>query len=207
MKKVRIYILCVILAFTLAGNQAFASKIKKKNGQVVEGEISGVIVQKELKKTNEGHSARYYPINGADIEAIDEGGVHLIKGSPSVMYEVGPTDKLPSDIEVLQLAMSEGPMREDPLGVRTDRATGVTVKAIRENEVDIKSFFSKSLNAYSGFTIKHAGERSISRGALLSTARMEKAEMVSLNPALQIKTDKGVVTVPLGEIIGFKKEN
>src|SRR5207244_3368901 len=74
----------------------FAATIKKKNGEVVEGTISGLIVQKgEVKKSTEDSevkfTATYYITNGSEIEAINEKGLTRVsdKDAFAVVTEKG----------------------------------------------------------------------------------------------------------------------
>ena len=203
MNKAGVYALCTILLCALASVPVFATKIKKRDGQIVEGVIKGVIVQRETSKTNEGYFAKYYPLNGKDIDAVDEDGLHLTKGSPSIVYEVGPEKKLPADVEILQMAMTD--INGDyPIGVRVNPDTGVTVIHVGGGEFDVKSFFANSINDYTVFKIKRGPDRAISPGQLLSTVRMEKGKMTGINPVLEVNTSQGAVVIPLNQIVDFK---
>ena len=70
---------CIVVALAAGGE---AATVKKRDGSVVEGTISGLIVQKGQVEEGAGDggkktfTASYKLINGGDIAAIDEDGVH-----------------------------------------------------------------------------------------------------------------------------------
>jgi hypothetical protein len=57
--------------------------VKKRNGQIVSGEIQGRIAQKGevFKRDEPGFFVGYNVIEGKNIESIDERGVNLVKGA------------------------------------------------------------------------------------------------------------------------------
>src|SRR5207248_895697 len=59
---------------------AKTATVKRKSGQVTSGEIKGLIVQGQTGDVSEGslsgHGALYFVVEGKDIQAIDEEGVH-----------------------------------------------------------------------------------------------------------------------------------
>ena len=75
----------------------FATTIKKKNGEVLDGKIQGMIVQREGKESSVSYTIR----QGADITAIDERGVSFKKGSKVEMLSVFMQGKSAEEIERL----------------------------------------------------------------------------------------------------------
>jgi hypothetical protein len=75
----------------------FATTIKKKNGEVLEGKIQGMIVQREGKESSVSYTIR----QGSDITSIDERGVSFKKGSKVEMLSVFMEGKSAEEIEKL----------------------------------------------------------------------------------------------------------
>jgi hypothetical protein len=84
--------LLVVLPATLS-----ATTVKKKNGEVLDGKILGMIVQREGKESSVSYTIR----QGADITAIDERGVTFKKGSKVEMLSVFMQGKSADEIERL----------------------------------------------------------------------------------------------------------
>ncbi|MCI0489996.1 MAG: hypothetical protein L0229_25675 [Blastocatellia bacterium] len=98
MKKNR-FLRLAYLASLLVVLQAnlFATTIKKKNGEVLDGKIQGMIVQREGKESSVSYTIR----KGSDITAIDERGVSFKKGSKVEMLSVFMEGKSAEEIERL----------------------------------------------------------------------------------------------------------
>jgi len=171
----------------------------------VEGKINGVIIQKgKIEKSEKGFSVNYYPINGEDIEVIDEKGVQLVQGSASVVFKLTDEEVLPNDAEVLEAAIIEFP-GQSSLGVRIGREGELTVKSISKGRVEIRTFPIQSAQIYCGMTITNGGNREINTDNLLGTLQKENDE-ARLIPTLEVITTKGVVTVHIDEIVEFKEK-
>jgi hypothetical protein len=86
--------------------------VKKKDGQVVEGKITGLLVQKgkvKIETDKDGaksYSATYVLTNGERIEAIDEKGVHSSWIMSLTATEEGQP---PTDLEVVKPGEKTGP--------------------------------------------------------------------------------------------------
>ena len=108
----------ILLGLLIAG-PAHAATIKTKAGIVYDGKISGLIVlkgrykeepsDKDASKTK--YSARYVVINGTDITAVDESGVHQAGNRAVGIMAVSQDDAPLDDFDVLRagLDMPEGP--------------------------------------------------------------------------------------------------
>jgi hypothetical protein len=81
----------------LLGTSLFAATIKKKNGEVLEGKILGMIVQKSGQKSSVTYTIR----KGSDVVAIDERGVTFKKGSKVELLLVHMEGKSVEEIENL----------------------------------------------------------------------------------------------------------
>jgi len=187
--------LCAILmcgliesAFRVAvigsAGQSKVSSVKTNNGPVVEGQIKGIIVLKDKVGQSERgpkvtYSLNYTLVSGEGIDAIDEAGVHL--GSDAKLDFVSCTQEgnLPDDAEVLARGMSlpAGATKFDAF------AKGSTLF-----HVDVRT-----------------GNRSVQTGTLLGEFRAE-GQKEGLIPAIEISTEKGVVKIPVGEVVAFKEK-
>ena len=160
--KFRLFVIYVFLVYVLVGNPLSAATVKKKDGQVVEGKISGVIIQKgKIEKSEKGFSVNYYPINGENIEVIDEKGVQLVQGTASVAIKLRDKEMLPTDVEVLEAAIREFPgiPEQRPIGLRIDREGELTVTSISKGIFELSTFFSQSAQSTIAITIKNGGNR------------------------------------------------
>jgi len=165
-------------------DQSTLTTIKLSNGEVVEGQINGLIVLKEwLRKSETGaketFTIEYTLIDGKGIEAIDSEGVHLGSNSTLDFISCSQENRPPDDLEALQKGMSlaSGAMKFD--------------------------VFSKGSTLF--HTDVKTGNRSVKTGELLGEFRM-KDPPEKLIPAIEITTEKGVVKVPVKEIVAFKKK-
>jgi hypothetical protein len=92
-----ICIMGLSLALLLGQTLLLAATVKKKNGDVVEGTIQGLIVQREGKQD----SVTYVIRKGSDITAIDARGVILKKGSKMDRLTIYMEGKSAEEIEKL----------------------------------------------------------------------------------------------------------
>ncbi|MGH9766592.1 MAG: hypothetical protein ACREAB_04085, partial [Blastocatellia bacterium] len=87
--------LVILISISLA-SPVFAAKLKKKDGQTIDGKIRGVIVLKAKTKQDDTKSVygfTYLLAKGEDVTAIDEEGVH-VRGDMTLL---GVTSKKPLD--------------------------------------------------------------------------------------------------------------
>jgi hypothetical protein len=154
--------------------------VKKKDGQVVKGEIKDLVVQKgNVEVTNNDNGTKSYRVgyvltNGERISAIDEKGVHA-----SWIMQIGATEEgqPPTDLEVLKPGEKTGianPRKGGKLLVLSfDFAPGVPI-----NEPLV--------------------------GALRRKPGTDKEEYIIV-PELAVATKDGTVTVPVSDIPRFEK--
>ncbi len=156
-----------------------AATIKTKDGKIIQGQIRGMIVQKDeikLEKSAEGtiHTVGYLMSNGEDIDAIDEEGVHR---SHIWLITVSAVGGLPTDIEVFKPGAKTGLM-----------ANRVSAKGLK---YDVFAFdFSP---------------RVPSKEKLLGEFRSDKGKDVAI-PALHVTTNEGAVVIRVADIVAFKPE-
>jgi hypothetical protein len=153
--------------------------IKRKHGQQIEGEIKGVIVQKEtIKEWTEGskkhYNVIYYLTNGSDIRAIDEKGVHVPEGTQIPTRFVTQKGKPPDDLEVLQVAEDKKSL------IPTTKAGGQVLRA-------------------------GVAATGVSAAMLLGELRTKDGK-TGLIGALEIQTTSGLIAIPVGEIIDFTQK-
>lgn len=152
-----------------------------KNAQRVEGQITGPIVQKTEgppQKTKEGkYIYTLIVTDGKDIEMIDGNGMYQAVGSTITVFAAN-LDK--SDIADLDF-------------LRTGMASKASTTELRLPSGDKMGRFVFKTNKQAAGTLKLAGEfRTENNGQLL--------------PALQVNTDSGAVTIPVDQLIPFKKK-
>ncbi|HLG14319.1 MAG TPA: hypothetical protein VJH03_07435 [Blastocatellia bacterium] len=103
----------LILALLVPG-LALAGKVKKKNGQVIEGEIEGTLVQKgrgwQLKDGATVEHVNSYLFVGSkdyEIDSIDESGVSTSYNGWYLLLVVGSRSRMLSDAAVFRSFKSE----------------------------------------------------------------------------------------------------
>ena len=152
------------------------------NAERVEGEIKGQIVQRSSgqEKTKEGkYIYTYFVAEGKDIEMIDENGLYKRAGTNLVVLAANLEKADVTDLELLQ--------------------TGMATKATT----------APSLKLPSGGTVGHFTLRTEKQAPvpmkLLGEFRpgQDKGQLI---PALEVSTDQGVVTIPVDQLIPFKKK-
>jgi hypothetical protein len=182
--KLRIGAVCLLLATPL-----LAATVKKQNGEIVKGQIMHLVVQQEevqkefdREENRNTFSTTFYAINGPEITAIDEEGIHTLPGSVVGVFIVVGNTVPPDPLEVMQTA--EGPSLPAPLGLRTLRKGGGFVAVARR------------------------GLEKPTTGKLLGYYTIEggKGRLV---PALEVITETGKVTLPLRGLvaINWKKQS
>jgi predicted porin len=177
----------LIAAFLLCAVAAQAATIKKKDGQIVEGKIVGLVVQKDEAKeaSSEKHPGQksytvsYDLTNGSDITAIDEEGVHQ-----------------EGRLVAFLVASQEGSPPDDADAVKT----GVELPA---------GAFSLGQLKGDGTVIRAGGQsrdkRRVKSNRLVGQYRVDPAtKKGTLEPSLEVATAGGTVKIPVEEIVGFK---
>ncbi|MGQ0763048.1 MAG: hypothetical protein ACT4OT_13685 [Acidobacteriota bacterium] len=122
-----------------------AATLKKKNGEVIEGTIQGLIVQRDARES----SVKYVIRKGSDVVAIDERGVVVKKGAKMDILSIYIEGKSADEIERLGgagglvLRMSgEGKDTVDPLpllGEYTGNLNNREIKGAVVNSIRIKT--------------------------------------------------------------------
>ncbi len=101
--------LLILLALVLSlASSLWASKIKKRNGETVEGTIEGLIVLKMLTGTGADArpSAVYRIFLGNDLLEVDESGFHAPPGK-TLFLTVHAKEALPYDAAILQQSLKK----------------------------------------------------------------------------------------------------
>jgi hypothetical protein len=163
-----------VMLLLLAPN-GLAATVKLKDGRVVEGEIQGRVVQREIKASVR-NGATYEITNGRDVVAIDEQGVHFAPVSELLMGTTTEQRRPLDDIEVIQLLL------DPPAGLFPRTKGGANVLRFgpaRRKEGDVTS-----------------------TTPLLGTIRGDPGKR-SLLPALEMVTREGPVTIQITEIMPF----
>lgn len=155
--------------------------------KVVEGTVSGLIIQKSPVKqapsdkdpTKTMYSGSYVLINGKEIGAIDEQGVHK-DGTAIVLLSVTQEGAPLDDIEILQLGanMPEGAF-----------------------------MFARTKQGGTVFRVGGTGKPTTSADTVLGEFRIDpKTKQGNLIPAVEVTSDSGPVTIPVKNLIAFKAQ-
>jgi hypothetical protein len=179
---------------------ATASKIEVEGEcTVIEGEIKGDIVQKEgIEITLEGkkqYSATYALMKGEDIDSIDEWGVR--GHGYATLILIALVDKPLNDDAEVNLSPAE---RDAPLSIGL---TGSNRIVTNMNLSKLSEILSKQ-GTMAKRTINEEGQVYL---PLLGEFRYDpEQKKYRIFPELEIYTEKGVVKLPVNEIISFKKK-
>lgn len=182
----------VVFAFALfeclflspVGGQTGPSKaatIKKKNGQIIKGEINGIVVQggSELVTGSPGgYGALYYTPKGEQIESIDEDGVHYRPGARIRYVSIGQKDKIDDS---------------EAAGVAIEMENNFTAMFDYSGKHGMASVKSDTMSLDNPAKFKLLGEY------------RKEGSTGKIIPALEVNTAKGIVLVPIAEIVEFKK--
>jgi len=180
MKKEIRYGLCMLNLVVFLASAVQGATVKKKSGEIVKGQIIGLIIHRGDIKTVQQESkitykTTYDMINGREIVRIDEDGI-LKKGSHLVFLMVQQNEPI-NDETILAYIMKM------PEGERVGTPPG------------------------GGTVIRMAGtsrfKEQLYYEHLLGELREENSK-VSLIPAILVKTSTGNVKIPLDEIVEFK---
>lgn len=179
-------------SFRRKGNSTPAAADKALDGiKLVEGLIKGLIVQKgevteSQSKDNppkKTYTVSYELTNGNEIAAIDAEGVH--QDSDKVLFlNVSQEDTPPDDNEVLETGMNISEQSFTPVLMARTPAGGLVVR------ISGKAKATQRTNA----------------NVLLGEYRLDPdTKKARLVPALDVNTAGGVVTIPVQNILKFKK--
>lgn len=105
--------LVILLALVLSlASSLWASKIKKRNGETVEGTIEGLIVVKMLESSGAEArpSALYRIFLGDDLLEVDENGFHARPGK-TLFLTVHAKEALPYDAAILQQSLKKSSLQ------------------------------------------------------------------------------------------------
>jgi len=172
---------CFLFALILAQtSETKIATIKRKNGEVVKGQINGIVVQGKSGPVSAGsktgYGALYYAGKGADIEAIDEEGVHYKSGAKVGYVNIGQKGPI-NDAEAARVAV------EDSFTAMFDYSGNNGMA---------------SVNFGSSFGVT-------SKLPVLGEYRKDgDGKTGKIIPTLEVVTAKGTVSIPIEEIVAFK---
>jgi len=163
-----------------------AATIKKKNGEVVEGKINGLVVQKsEVKKVTENGTTKYtvnYDLtNGADIKSIGEEGV--VRKGNGFLFLTASQETPIDDVDALEAGLEATPQKGLLFGWGAMKGGGGVSRVGGRMEM------ARDSSAY----------------PVIGEFRTEGGRP-QLLPFLVVKTAKGEVQVPVAEIIDFHRK-
>jgi hypothetical protein len=174
-----------LAAFLLLSLSAAAATLTTKSGAKHEGKIHGTIVlkgderetQSEQDPSKSVYWASYTIFNGADIVGIDAKGVHLGSAKPIGRYDVKQEDAPLDDADVVRTSLKIPP---GPFGAATTKAAGTVTR------------------------VEYHGKET-SRDAVAGEYRVE-GDKSELRPVLEIETAKGIVKVPVADLVPLAAE-
>ncbi len=191
-----VFLLVFVIVLSLIGisegsAQVRLSKIKKKNGQIVEGVLKGFIVKKGAVDTKkEGavtkFSVGYDIVKGDDIELIDEEGIHLREHNLFVNLSVSTENLAPDDLAVLGLFNKQLEFQLKMNSNREDQIPAILASQLPKGGTVIQMFgrLSKArvvADSVSGFFVPNAaGGRFIQN--------------------IEVTTARGIIAIPVSEI-------
>ena len=179
--------LCPFSILLLTSNLAFAAKVKLKDGSVIDGTVTGLIIQKgdveksqsEDDPTKTVYSALYRLTNGREITLINEQGVHK-KGKMIVFIQVIQKDTPPDDLEVVETGISAA---EGGVSIFHTKAGGIVAR--------VSGLSSRS---------DHVNTEELLGGLRIDPVT-KKYQII---PAIEILTNKETINVPIKDIVEFK---
>lgn len=174
MTPLRISTACFVALLSVAN--VLSAQVKVRAGNSVSGDISGwIVLKREMTEPEKGFA--YLLVEGKNVSAIDEKGVHLVKDSP-----------------VRALFVAGGDLKNDfsPLGVafRMAKAFGGQINA--------------RLNAGGGCCIISTIYADVLPDVLLGEFRGESAD-AQVIPALELTAAGAKSTLQVSDIVPFKK--
>lgn len=191
-----------------------AATIKKKSGQVVEGEINGYVVQvgrfqpyayqEAVSSRNYLYryaglpdwakvKIRYRLIGGALIDRIDEGGLETRGGPGSGWFrEVDVFLRDRSDLDkAYELSVLEATVEAQMGTLPWEANIAMPFSTLNEG---VRAAIAEIVWLPSASTDKILGQLHMDQG---------KARLL---PAIEIRTSQGIVTVPVAEIVAFSEK-
>ena len=191
-------------------NKSPLTKIKRKNGEYVEGKLNGLLIQKSAviqSLSTKRHLVAYLLINGKDVDAIDENGIHIGEGVKTLILAAAAKrqDQLPSDLDILE-GLSKHKIffrivqipQTDKMLLTEDPDFG----AGSGFPIELK----KGREAVSFYGLDSAKNREFGSPTLTLLGEVRVREkVVQISPFLEIETNDRVVTLPIEEIVDFKK--
>ncbi len=186
------------LACLIAPCELIAATVKKKDGQLVKGEILGQLVLRGDVKPLPAGSAHKYSVpytffDGKVVDAINEEGVTFVRVTtiPLIVYGYS-TDTPKKDSDLLPLCariISAHPTFEPGLTINFD---------IPEGRVGIVPVRWKKT---SGVLLGELKRGKKPEGELKPGEPKEEAGIV---PALRVATEEGEITIPVSDIVELK---
>ncbi len=175
---VRFVRMMLLLGFVLGvSNPSIAAKVKKKTGEVVEGDIKGTVVLWE--HVSDGNPTAF-AVEGKHVRAIDENGLRAVSGKCLVVFGKEVTN--PAEVLLM-------------------------VQRLKDRKMGPLEMFTIELPSGGLVIVLHKPGDDPITAKLLGELRMEKMSQPGENksptivPALEIRTEKGTVSVPVGDIV------
>jgi hypothetical protein len=203
--KPRTQFIAALLVCLLAGSSALAARVKKKNGEVIEGQIKGTVVARKTEGSfvkmeggRESFSATYALIRGGDVQAIDEAGISILTGYCAVA--LAGKDAALDDVAVIRHTLRR------PFGsfLVLDTAKDGTKLMILTIKPDKDAFQKLRKDFQPDWRFAEViSDVGTVNAPLLGEYREEKGQP-RLIPAIELKTKQGVVTVALEEVVAFE---
>lgn len=163
--------------------------------RIVEGIIEGTIVQKLGGKLEEKGKTQYFAtyvlMKGQDIDSVDEDGIRG-HGYATIIKTTNRDDPLDDAAEVhlpsylLDLPMTFGESRI---------VLNINLSKLRESTAEQGTLATKLMG----------GEKGAVSLPLLGEFRCEHGDC-RIIPALQVTSEQGVVTIPVKDVVKFKKK-
>jgi hypothetical protein len=208
-----------------------SATIKRKSGETVEGTIQGVIVEKGVSQKKNKYFVFYILANGKDVDVIDKGGMHTVQDISRLLLagEYKQKQRPPDDLDVLTSLVTRNPFaapnwgdmgwRLKPLPgddrlVLTCEGNFLGFAVPLANGGSLTSFYlgnpvkadSADAKQIPRELSKDQKDRDLVRtsDALLGEFRM-KAGVGTIVPAIEVGATAEVVTIPVSEIVEFKR--
>lgn len=186
--------------------------VKTKNGSIVLGAINGTLVQKNAGENKTAAGTTYYGTyvftKGEYVDSIDEHGVHTNTRGYSFIASVNAKTKL-DDIAVFKKYLDDsGAVKSGHEGTTLDFGgdSGMTVEANLSTREGPYGGPKNSKTSILGIDkIIDDLLETAPRCSILGTYVKDKEQgKYKIIPALEVNTDKGIVTIPVGDIVEFK---
>jgi len=230
--KFCVRVVTILSICVLAGGSVFGAKIKKRNGQVLEGEIQGALLLKgkgwQIRVgRNLEYVSSYLLVSGKEIDSIDEEGIHISQSGVVLLQLVGNQNRPPYDSEVLKAVSSylakSGSPGEAGLSTPTSRGPLLVLIALPAMKKSAghkealrvmggasgkraQALVEKAIELEELFSEKYSKATPNADGKLISSWQerlLGEEKDGQLMRAIRLKTGEGVVAIPIQEIVAF----